>query len=115
MGAPESTERHVLLVFTDCQPGQDTAFNDWYDHEHVPELLRWPGIVAAERFKINHAEDLPEGMGRYLVIYELEGNPDTIVDGLRSNPTRRIDSSKDWSKRHTWTFQAIAPRQTARE
>jgi hypothetical protein len=40
----------LLLASFDTSPAQQDEFNDWYDHEHVPERLRVPGFLNAQRW-----------------------------------------------------------------
>ena len=54
----------VRAVF--ASPEHESAWNDWYDNVHVPELLSVPGFVSAVRFRQLGAE------GHYLAIYEIE-------------------------------------------
>lgn len=44
--------RYSWFVFTNCTPGDDAEFNDWYDKVHVPDLLKVPGVVACRRSKL---------------------------------------------------------------
>ncbi len=46
---------------------QEEAFNRWYDEEHVPQLLRYPGLVSARRYRAI----LGEERFRYLAVYEV--------------------------------------------
>lgn len=83
-------QKHVLVVMTNCAPGTDAEFNDWYDSTHIPDVLRVPGIVAAQRFKLNdrqRRDTRPEH--RYLALYEIESDnlPDVfqaMSEGLQS-------------------------------
>jgi hypothetical protein len=40
----------LLFASFDFSPTQDDEFNDWYDLEHVPERLRVPGFLNAQRW-----------------------------------------------------------------
>jgi hypothetical protein len=45
--------RHYeLVVLSNPSAGSDRAYNDWYDHQHVPDVLRVPGFAAAQRLKL---------------------------------------------------------------
>ncbi|MGB8391458.1 hypothetical protein [Mycobacterium sp.] len=79
---------NLFLVLTNPVQGQDEAFNTWYDTQHVPEVLDVPGVVAAQRYDLSEVtvpedEDLPAQLPppthRYLVIYELDRDPDTVM------------------------------------
>src|SRR6266700_1360627 len=40
----------LLFASFDTSPAQEDEFNDWYDLEHVPERLRVPGFLNAQRW-----------------------------------------------------------------
>ena len=40
----------LLFASFDHSPAQEDEFNDWYDLEHVPERLRVPGFLNAQRW-----------------------------------------------------------------
>ena len=42
--------RGILLVLSDATPGDDDAYNAWYDQVHLADVLSIPGLVAARRF-----------------------------------------------------------------
>lgn len=79
---------NLFVVLTNPIEGTDDAFNQWYDATHVPEVLDVPGVVAAQRYdiaelKIPDDEDLPAQLPppthRYMVIYELDNDPDVVM------------------------------------
>jgi hypothetical protein len=57
----------LLLVAMTPSPEVETAFNAWYDTEHLPALARVPGVLAARRFRA------PGGAPRYVALYHLAG------------------------------------------
>jgi hypothetical protein len=64
--------KHILVVLTEpTTPAQEEEFNRWYTEQHLDDVLRVPGFVAAQRFKLNMhwAKSLP---AQYLAIYEME-------------------------------------------
>ncbi len=65
--------KHLLIVVTNPVPGREEEFNHWYSGRHLDDVLRIPGFVAAQRFKLtmDGAQSLP---GPYLAIYEMETN-----------------------------------------
>jgi hypothetical protein len=83
-----SVAENRFIVLSNPIEGEDDAFNKWYDSTHVPEVLDVPGVVAAQRYdlaelKIPDDEDLPAQLPppthRYLVIYELDREPDAVM------------------------------------
>src|SRR5262249_41660811 len=61
-------------VYVDIDAEHDKEFNDWYNTEHLPELLAVPGILSAARYKAG------KGGPKYLAFYELEN-----VGGVRTS------------------------------
>lgn len=58
--------RGIFLVYVDIDAKHDKEFNEWYNAEHLPELLAVPGILAAARYVA------VKGGPKYLAFYELE-------------------------------------------
>jgi hypothetical protein len=56
------------LLLVGMTPGAEveTAFNTWYDKEHVPALAQVPGVLCARRFRTS------AGGTRYVALYHLE-------------------------------------------
>ena len=77
--------RYIFIASMDVDPGVEALFNEVYDQEHVPELLKVPGVVSVTRWKKVPAELsiggelMPVGdlEPAYIAIYELE-SPDVI-------------------------------------
>jgi hypothetical protein len=58
---------HILLIVrTDVVPEMEEEFNRFYDEEHVPRLLRVPGVLSAKRAKSMGAGP------KYIAVYEHE-------------------------------------------
>ena len=53
-------------MYVDIDAKHDKEFNDWYNTEHLPELLAVPGILSAARYVA------VKGGPKYLACYELE-------------------------------------------
>jgi hypothetical protein len=64
----------IFLVYTDVDPQHEAEFNDWYNTEHIAELLAVPGILAAARY------EAAKGGPKYLAVYG------TRTDKRRQNP-----------------------------
>jgi hypothetical protein len=56
----------LLLVGMTPALGVETAFNAWYDNEHVPALGRVPGVLSARRFR-----NAAGGNPKYVALYHL--------------------------------------------
>ncbi|HLW48309.1 MAG TPA: hypothetical protein VKW09_11145 [bacterium] len=59
--------KYLFVVMMDVAPDVEAAFNDVYDREHIPALLKVPGIRSAARYRTNTA-----GVPKYVAIYEMD-------------------------------------------
>jgi hypothetical protein len=71
----------------DVEPGKEALFNEVYDKEHVPNLLRVPGVVSVARFKRQELTMIIGGERKTIVVesepgynalYEVE-TPEVLV------------------------------------
>src|SRR2546422_11509196 len=58
--------RGVFMVCVDIDGQHVEEFDEWYNKEHLPELLSVPGILSAARY------EAVKGGPQYLACYELE-------------------------------------------
>jgi hypothetical protein len=63
------TTPYVYWVMMDIEPHREALFNELYDTEHLPLLMKLPGAVNAVRYRTSEA-----GEPRYLCVYEVERN-----------------------------------------
>ena len=68
----QSVATYDLVGMTPA-PTVETAFNAWYDTEHVPALARVPGVLCARRFRTGG------GNPKYVALYHLSSPG--VVDG----------------------------------
>ena len=83
---PLST-KYLFFASMDVEPDKEALFNEVYDEEHVPNLMKVPGVVSVTRIK---AEPFAISIGgeqrsvavgdqpAYTAIYEIE-SPDVLV------------------------------------
>jgi antibiotic biosynthesis monooxygenase (ABM) superfamily enzyme len=58
----------LFVVKATISPDQEAAFNRWYNEEHVPDVLKFPGVVSARRYRAIEGEDTY----RYMAVYEVQ-------------------------------------------
>lgn len=95
--------RYVFTAGLDVDPDKEELFNELYDAEHVPFLLKVPGVLAVTRattepgasMKIGGKKQalVAEGEPKYSAIYELES-----ADVLVSDAWGRAVDAGRWPK-----------------
>src|SRR5262245_35830129 len=70
-GHPVVAAPYLFIVRANVTPEHETAFNAWYDEEHVHDVARLPGCLRGSRYRVL---DGIEGdvSYRYLMLYEFE-------------------------------------------
>jgi Domain of unknown function (DUF4286) len=61
----------LFVVKATIAKDQEAAFNQWYNEEHCPQLLRYKGAVSARRYKALMGED----KFQYMAVYEMQDEP----------------------------------------
>jgi hypothetical protein len=65
--------KYTFVVMTNSTAGKDAEFNEWYNKQHIPDVLNVPGFVCAQRFKLADAQmSRDTGKHKYLALYEIE-------------------------------------------
>lgn len=78
----------IRCTFTRCaDPAQEQAFNEWYDHVHLPDILG--SGVAARGLRYRNSEPA-EGAPDYLAVYELKSDDLAGVDEAYTALTARL-------------------------
>ena len=87
------TSKYLFVVSMDVEPEKEDLFNEVYDKEHVPNLLKVPGVLSVTRMKqvplklsiggerrsIKHLNE-----PAYTAIYEIE-SPEVLVSDAWSD------------------------------
>ncbi len=81
------TTKYLFIASMDVEPDKEALFNEVYDKEHVPNLMKVPGVISVTRLT---AQPLTMSIGgeqrtvvseaepTYSAIYEIE-SPDVLV------------------------------------
>jgi hypothetical protein len=82
--------KYIFSAAMDVQPDHESLFNEVYDAEHVPLLLKVPGVVAIARFKKQEVTLVIGGERKTIVVeseptynafYEIESPEVLVSDG----------------------------------
>jgi hypothetical protein len=81
------TTKYIFMVSMDVAPEKEALFNDVYDHEHAPNLLKVPGVRSVTRLRTEPASVsidgqtkslTGEGAPTYMAIYEID-SPEVLT------------------------------------
>ena len=61
---------YAYVVQMDVPQHLEAEFNRIYDEEHVPTILKVPGVKSCARYRLEHSTI--STMPRYLAIYEVD-------------------------------------------
>jgi hypothetical protein len=79
--------KYVFIVSMDVAPEKEALFNEVYDREHVPNLLKVPGVHSVTRLRTEPASLslggttkrlTGEGSPTYVALYEID-SPDVLT------------------------------------
>ena len=79
--------RYLFSAAMDVDPSKDALFHEVYDKEHIPNLLKVPGVKSVTRLTQQPLEMfiggekkkiIAEGEPRYTAVYEIE-SPDVLT------------------------------------
>lgn len=102
--------KHVVVVLTEPTTGRDAEYNDYYEHQHLDDVLATTGWTSAQRFKLVDQQGMPCPLP-YLAIYELESD-DSPAILARLNATRAQRPQSDALNKATagvWVFAETGP------
>lgn len=106
--------KYIFTVLTNPAEGRDAEFNDWYDKVHIPDVLKVPGFVAAQRFKLAKDDSARGAKHQYLAIYEIETDDLAAVKAALQEASRtkmKMSTASDSNAKMRY-YAPIGPRVT---
>ncbi len=79
--------RFNYSVLSRSRPGQEEEYVRWYTEQHLPDVVRMPGVVSARlmRMDFQRVYDIEAPQWTLMTWYELEGDdPEQIIDALKA-------------------------------
>jgi len=86
--------QNLQIVFSHLPEAvSDEEFCEWYD-AHLPEILSIPGFVSAQRFRLEPVviDSVEPKTYRYLALYEIEGDTETLLAEMEKRQLGTVDS-----------------------
>ena len=80
----------LFMVRATIAKEHEEAFNRWYNHEHVPQVLRYNGAVSGRRYRRVSGEDRYE----YMALYEF-ASEQVLQEFLRSDALKALRAEYD--------------------
>ncbi|SQD99060.1 MULTISPECIES: hypothetical protein [unclassified Parafrankia] len=106
--------RYRLVVLSEPTAGKEDEYNEWYDQQHLGDLVAIDGIESAQRFR--RVDGLPPEAAqvapqRYLALYEIETDniEDVLGDLMKRAGTTAMPISEalDLANATPWVFEEI--------
>ncbi len=80
----------LFVVKATISKDREAAFNRWYNEEHVPQFLRYPGAVSARRYRAIMGDDKYQ----YMAVYEMQDEP-TFRRFMESDHLKELKADYD--------------------
>lgn len=112
--------RSIYMVFTDPVDGQEDEFNKWYENQHISDVLNIDGVVGATRYIVSNVRGRSGATSptRYLTVYELDGEPESIVGRLTAATASgniAISSAVARQRTTSYVFTELGPHRVKHE
>lgn len=81
------SSKYLFVASMDVEPDKESLFNEVYDQEHIPNLLKVPGVISVARYRMRELTMLIGGERKVMrfenepqhhALYEIE-SPDVLL------------------------------------
>ena len=81
-------QEFTLVVYSNPAEGKEAEYNDWYNNQHLADVVSVPGYISARRCKLSafKLDDVtPDPDYRYVAFYTIHSeDPQAALDDLRT-------------------------------
>ena len=99
----------LFVVKATIAKDREEAFNRWYNDEHVPQFLQFPGAVSARHYRALMGEERYQ----YMAVYEVrdEATFRRLMDGEHMRALRAEYDAQwgDVSERARFAYEQVFP------
>jgi hypothetical protein len=107
-------KQYAYVIFSRPVQGREAEYNRWYTEQHVGDVLRVPGVMAAQRFKL--AQEDASAPAPYLAVYEIQSDDvqQTLaqIASRAGTPDMPISPALDVTTVTALVYEAISDRKT---
>jgi hypothetical protein len=117
-GAAAEKQKYYFMVFSNPVDGKEDTYLKWYEGQHIHDLLRIPGFVAAQFFKLSDTQFDGKQPQRYMMIWEIETDnlPAVFADvNARLKDGRTVFTDAFDNSYNSVTMYPVTKRVTAEE
>ena len=110
-------KKYISIALTNAAEGREANYNEWYEKQHMQDVLAIPGIQSAQRFQISEQSRQKLGY-RYMAIYEVETDDITNIHRAiaeRAGTDAMPRSDAVGADRMFLDYEVLTPRMTAAE
>ncbi len=103
--------KHLVVVLTEPTEGREAEYNDYYEHQHLDDVLATTDWTSAQRFKLSDQQGMQCPLP-YLALYEVEADDATeVLKTLNATRGERVQSAA-LNKRTAgvWVFSPTGPK-----
>jgi len=109
---------YTLVVYTTPVEGREDDYNDWYDNQHLGDVIAAAGFDRAERLRLTDIGTPTAGQHRYLALYQVEtDDPGSAWKGLMAasgTDAMPMSDAIDLAKSSIGFFETISSRSAVR-
>ncbi len=101
----------IVHVLSEPTEGQEDAFNDYYEHTHLDEVLATAGWARAQRFKLGAQLGTQGCPLPYLATYEAqaESAEEVLEQMAATRHLRQQSAALNKRTARVWVFEATGP------
>jgi hypothetical protein len=112
--------KYTFVVLTNPTPGREAEYNEWYNKQHIPDVLNVPGFVCAQRFRLADTQMSDDKKSyKYLALYEIETNDLSAtfkeLAARRGTPDIVMSDSIDLKGASATVFEPVAEKVMAKD
>ena len=79
-------QEYILAVYSNPAEGREDEYNDWYNNQHLKDVLAQPDYTQARRYKLTDLkldDAMPDPAHQYVAFYHLlTEDPDAALKGM---------------------------------